>query len=351
MLKTVWIDVLTPKQALLLGTIAKRLTAIGFNVVLTTRRYDYTEAILRNLNLSFLSVGDYGEDLIQKLIKELDRAKKFVEILGDGFDLLIAYPNPGAARVAFGLGKQYIALTDSPHSEIVSRLSLPLASHVIVSSCIPRDSIEVFIYKKRCKIVQFNGVDEVEWLKDSTPDPNYVKALELEPYSYIVLRPPEVKASYYRYPQAYEVFIKIAEKILEIGLKLVYLPRYANDELAMELSAKPGVLIPPSNIGVVGHNLLYFSAAVITGGATMAREAALLGTTGISLFPEELYVDVCLRGLGLPLYRCRELGECLEILYANLREPEKFKAHAVSILKSLEKPSDALISILKEDAT
>lgn len=346
--KTIWIDVLTPKQAMLLGSIAARLLNKEFNVVVTARDYDYTQAVLKTLGLSFTSIGGYADNLLEKLFSEIERMKGVLEILGDRFDLAIAYPNPVVARTAFGLGKTYIALTDSPHSEIVSRLSLPLAKYVIFSRCIPTTAIEQYVYKRDTLLIQYDGVDEVEWLKDIKPDISYIKSLNLEPYSYIVARPPEVKASYYRYGYVVDIFRHIISKILELELKLVYLPRYREDPLAMDLKSAKNVYIPSTTQGIVGYHVVYYALATVTGGGTLAREAALLGTPGISLFPEELYVDKCLQELGLPIVRCRTSEECLGAIRSSIRNPEEFKSHSQSVLKLLEKPSDALLRILSE---
>jgi predicted glycosyltransferase len=348
MTKKVWIDILTPKQAMLLGSLAIKLMHREFNIIVTTREYDYTQAVLNNLGLKYLSIGRYGNTAIEKLIEEIERIRKIIELLRDSFNVAIAYPNPVVARVAFGLAKPYIALTDSPHSEIVSRLSIPLANYIVFSKCIPESSIEVYAYRKKTKLIQYNGVDEVEWLKDAEPNAKYVKSLGLEPYSYVVARPPEVKASYYRYPEVFEFFKRLIDRVLDLKLKILYLPRYLDDPLIPYLEVRRDVIIPDKTYGVVGYHVVYYASAVITGGGTLAREAALLGTQGISLFPEEMYVDKCVENWGLPLTKCRDINECMRILSNSVREPDKYKPYAKTVLKSLERPSDIVLEVLKE---
>ncbi|MEM2229541.1 MAG: DUF354 domain-containing protein [Ignisphaera sp.] len=347
---SIWLDILTPKQALLLGTLSIRLNKHGFNTIVTTRSYDYTEAVLKNLGISFTSIGGYGEDRYEKLIKEIERMHELLNIVNNRFDLTISYPNPLAARIAFGLGKPYIVLTDSPHSEIPSRLSLPLADYVVFSTCIPRETIEAYVYKNKSKLIQYNGVDEVEWLKDLTPDTYYVRLWELEPYSYAIVRPPEIKASYYRYSDAVELFRNIIKKLLENDLTIVYLPRYREDSVLKSIGHDKRIIIPEFEKGIVGHKLIYYASIVVTGGASLAREAALLGTPGLSLFPEDLYVDKCLQEKMLPLSRCKNIDECLAIITSYLKEPERYKGYALSLLKEFERPSDYVLKIVNEVA-
>lgn len=351
-MRMVWLDALTPKQAMLLGNIALKLLNQGFDVIVTARNYDYTCAVLKNLGIRFIRIGGYSDDLFGKLVEEAHRMLKLLEILNNRFDLAIAYPNPVLARTAFGLGKPYIALTDSPHSEAASRLSLPLARYVIISKCIPVSAIEPYVYKIKTDIIQYTGVDEVEWLKEAKPDLGYVRSLGLEPFNYVVVRPPEIKAAYYRrYTDAIDLFKRIVDKILELGLKLVYIPRYVDDGLANYLSGNENVFIPSTDVGIIGYHVLYYALATITGGGTLARESALLGTPGITFFPEELYVDKCLQELGLPLFRCADVSNCLQMLSTCIRNTEnleRLKQFSISILKTFEKPSDVILRLIRD---
>ncbi len=350
----IWLDVLTPKQAMLFGSMALELMEHGYSITLTARDYDYTFAVLRNLGIRFIPVGRYADIPTDKIVEEAKRIIELVEKI-KYFDVLISYPNPVASRISFGLGKPYIAMTDSPHSEAPSRLSLPLAHIVVFSKCIPEESIKPYIVEGKTKLIQYNGVDEIQWIKNFVPNEKYVKSLGLEPYNYIVLRPPEIKASYYRDRSVIHVFEIIVKKILEMNITIVYLPRYKDDEIAMKYNHNELFIVPQQSVGILGTNLLYFSLAAISGGGTMSREAALVGTLGISLFPEDLYVDICIRNKGLPLKRY-SISECSDIvdriiseIRCIIKEPEKFRSIAKQVVDEMEKPSQTILRLLKEE--
>jgi predicted glycosyltransferase len=76
---------------------------------------------------------------------------------------------------------------------------------------------------------------------------------------------------------------------------IVVLPRYKRQRLAYEKlkSAIGNKLIMPVN-PLHGLTLIKHAVAVISFGATMAREAALLGTVGICAFSQKLYTDTYL---------------------------------------------------------
>ncbi|HDI02282.1 MAG TPA: DUF354 domain-containing protein [Ignisphaera sp.] len=347
-LKKLWIDILTPKQARLLGTIARELMNLGYDVIVTARDYEYTLATLDRIGIPYRAIGGYAENLKDKLVTE---AKRIIDLLTQlpDFDAAIAFPNPVAARISFGLGKPYIALTDSPHSIAPSRLSLPLAQAVVFSICIPRNEIRKFIYREHGVILeQFRGVDEVQWLKEYEPDKQAIKELDLEPYTYVVIRPPEVKASYYRFGDTYSDFRKLISTLLNKDLKILYLPRYSNDPIIKEFSHRKEFVIPSRSLGIEGPSITYYAIAVVTGGGTLAREAALMGTPGISLFPRELYVNKCVKDLGFPLYQMREVDKALTIIDEACKNPDRYREEAERKMHSLETPLNALLRVFKE---
>ncbi len=342
----VWIDVLTPKQAKLFASMARQSSGL-IDPVFTTRRYEYTVAVLRRFGYQPMVFGGYGTDLRSKLVEEFRRGLEVLEKV-PSFDFAMSYPNPLAARVSFGLGKPYIAFTDSPHSVAVSRLSLPLATAVVFSSCIPLSEISKYVYPGT-HLEMYRGVDEVQWLKNFEPSDQVLKELDLEPRTYVVARPPEHRAAYYSHgTERLEIFRSILVEILKRGYTVVYLPRYEDDELPKELQRYGKVVVPSTEQGVDGSNLVYHALAVITGGGSMAREAALLGTLGITLYPNELYVDRCIENWGLPHRRVHDVSTCLQAIEEFARDPDRYRATARSLRQSLETPLDGLKRVLHE---
>ncbi len=335
-------DALTPKQALLATSIAKVLLSRGYNVLLTVRDYDYTVRVAEEHGFKPVIVGGYGGSrLVGKLVADLERAKNLVNIIErESPNVLIAYPSPSASRVAFGLKIPYIALTDSPHSVPASRLTLPLADTVLFSYCIPRESIEAYTYSQT-QLIQYNGFDELEWIKTEKPDIRVIEKLGLREKEYVVVRLEERYASYYPRDQAVRVS-EIVEK-LSREITVVALPRYGDQWNELKEIENVIVLSDP----VHGVSLEYYAVAVVSGGGTMTREAALLGVPGINLFPRRLIVDECVMRLGFPLYKARGVDEALDILRDIIRDPDKYRVNTKSLIDSMEKPSDVLIDLIE----
>ncbi len=339
----VWLDALTPKQALLAVSLARVLEEKGYNVLLTVRDYDYTVRVAEIHGYKPVIVGSYGGGrLVGKLVADVERMRKLIELVEDeDIDVLVAYPNPSASRVAFGLGIPYIALTDSPHSVIASRLSLPLASYVVFSWCIPRSSIEAYAYPET-RLVQYNGFDELEWIKREKPRREVIEELGLREKEYVIVRLEERLAAYYPKDKG----VHVSELVLRLSrhVKVVALPRYNEQWSELEEQRNVIVLQEP----VHGVSLEYYAVAVVTGGGTMAREAALLGVPGVNLFPGKLYVDECVRRLGLPLFKAYSVDEAEKLLLEIIRDPDKYRVDAEKITCGLEKPSDKILLLLEE---
>lgn len=339
----IWLDALTPKQALLAASLAKVLTSKGYNVLLTARDYDYTVRVAEKHGFKPVIVGGYGGSrLIGKLVADLERAKNLINIIEhESPNVLIAYPNPSASRIAFGLKIPYIALTDSPHSVPVSRLSLPLADTIIFSHCIPRESIEIYTYS-RTHLIQYNGFDELEWIKTDKPDIRVIESLGLREKEYIVVRLEERYAAYY--PKEHAIRVSDIVEKLAGKTNIVALPRYGDQWEELKEIKNVIVLSDP----VHGVSLEYYAAAVVSGGGTMTREAALLGVPSVNLFPQKLIVDECVIRLGFPLYKAQSVSEALDVLNNILKDPDKYRVNTRSLVDSLEKPSDILIELLEK---
>lgn len=331
----------------MLGTLARELTDRGFEVLVTCREYEYACKVLDSLGVPHLPVGRYSEGGPPSKVREdgLRVAALVDAVSGFSPDYLVAYPNPSAARVAFGVGTKYIAITDSPHAVMPSRLSLPLADLVVFSECIPVDEMRAYVSERFTKLITYRGVDEAGWIKRLEPREDDVRSLGLEPWSYVVFRPAEELATYYRglsIPPAPEV-LRILNRL---GYDVVLLPRYSSH---VELK-REGVIVLES--GFVGPSLTYYARLVVTGGASIAREAALLGTPSITYTPLDLHVNSCVEEWGFPLRRARSLPEVERLARELAGSSESYDRKLCSgRARSLEDPLTVVVRAIAEDSS
>ncbi|MCS7106948.1 MAG: DUF354 domain-containing protein [Acidilobaceae archaeon] len=330
----VWLDASTAKRALLSAFIARHLREAGYNTIITARGYDYAVKILEFLDETYLPTGVHGGGTLRgKLLADLGRAIDIDVVVEEWSPkVLISYPSPPAARVAFGRGIPYIALGDTPHGEAMNRLSYPLASVAIFSDFVVNE-MERFLLKGFTAVETFRGVDELVYVKAYVPREEGVRALGLEPYSYMVFRPEEFKAHYYE-QISQSLILRLARRAAERGVKPVIIPRYK--EHLEEAKRIEGALVLEKPF--LGLDLEFFSMAVFTGGISMAREAALLGVPGISVFREVISIDKALISMGFPLRYVKGYEEGEQILMNIARDPDGFRVDTGKLLQSLESP-------------
>ncbi|MCD6324074.1 MAG: DUF354 domain-containing protein [Desulfurococcales archaeon] len=345
----VWLDSQTSKQSTLLGFLAKELNRHGFETIITCRDYEFTAEAFKVLGLEPEVVGHYSEgDAWDKVLADVHRIKAFIDLLRHRKpDILVSYPNPAAARVAFGVGIKYLALTDSPHSSLPSRLSLPLADEVIFSEAIPTKEIKKYVTDSLTRLSTFRGVDELVWILRRRPIRKYVEGLGLKPGKYVVVRPHEEKATYYR---GLNVAVDIESLIKQLsyeGYLSVILPRYRSHELLVRKLVKEGLKVIALHKGFDGLSLSFYAKAVITGGATMAREAALLMTPGITYFPLELHVNEYVAMKGYPLHKVSTTQEILDVIRNAEGKHPPYEEVREKLLRDFEDPLPRIISAIK----
>ncbi len=286
-------DALTPKQA----RIAALLKREGLDLIITCREYYHVRDMLELYSVNYICIGKYGETPYEKLVEGLRRQLELVELM-KSLDGVLSFPSPDAVRTAFGLGKKSVVLNDTPHAFHVNSLTIPLSEYLIAPAAIPLEAWRPYCPKR---IETFDGLFEYMWISRHKPNIGTIRRLGLEPGRYVVFRPEEAKAAYYRWDNS-ELRRKLVDVVRELGYVVVNVPRYDDQviEGAVNLTR------------AVDHlDLAYYAAAVITGGMTMATEAALMGTPALSYFPERLYIDTYLITKGAPLYRCARFDECV----------------------------------------
>lgn len=334
----VWIDALTPKQLLLGYGILVELSKKNFSHVLTTRKGSYVDYITRRLGIKPLVVGEYGKTLAEKLLRDLERSRELAtvrDVVETG--VLVSYPSPSAVRTAFGLSKKIIILTDTPHATHAHRLTVPLADVVVSSSFMEPGELDKYTLRYFTRTLTFAGVDELAWINRIKPNAKIAGELGLEE-EYIIARPPERYASYFPEYGGNLDFRMLVQELSKYH-QVVIIPRY-DDDIKVYKGIK-NVLIVESTLTL---DLLPKAKLVVTGGATMAREAALLGVPSIYTFYTEMSVNKRLRELGFPIFHARTLENALR-LARSLVERE-VKHNVEKLRKKLEDPVPLVVKLV-----
>ncbi|MEM1553310.1 MAG: DUF354 domain-containing protein [Thermoproteota archaeon] len=296
--KTVMIDVLTPKQALLFGKVNEKLSK-KCKTIIVSRKYIELTNIFKLSRIEPVTVGEHGgRDLYNKLILSLKRTIKLSDLMKKlSPELVLSFSSPEAARAAFGLNIPHISVNDSPHSTYVAKLTIPLSKKLLTPKIVGKNAwIKYGISPK--DIVTYNSLDPVAWLRDFIPNRSILKKYGLSEGEYIVYRPEEYKASYLRngaltVKMIHRVYSK--EKYLK-RLKLVIVPRYEKKTYRNIFRNVDVVIL---DHGEDTRSILFYSKCFIGAGGTMNAEATLLGVPTASLYPSSTIVEEFLVKKGL----------------------------------------------------
>ena len=324
----IWFDALTPKHILLAYALRNFLNqqAFPFKLYLTSRPYDYNIKMLDKLMLEGYICGGHGKTLSEKLEIFFTRGIELYRLISKvDPNLLISFSSPEAVRIAFGLKIPAITLNDSPHSKAVARLTFSLSDYVIIPEAFPL-RMALRLGMPKYGFIAYHGVDEVAWIKHVFLRKEQVRRKNVKENGSItiVFRPEEHEASYYPKGRVLD-YIRILKVLDEfsrkykVKMKIYVLPRYENQlthlkKISIKLK-NIEIIIPETRALILAEFIVKESPnLIITGGATMAREAALLGIPSICYFPHVIYVNEWLRKQGYPLFHVRTLSEFNRVL-------------------------------------
>jgi hypothetical protein len=264
------IDIGHPAHVHYFKNMVKALEIKGFSFHFTLRERDSTVALMDKYSFSYTKRGKGGKNIITKLLampimdfKVLMAALKFKP------DMFVSFASPYAAQVACLLRKPHITFDDTEHAVFAHKLYRPFSSVVL--------SPQSYFKPIEKKQILFDSFMELCYLhpKYFTPGESVISELGLiKDEKYCILRFVSWDANH-----------DVGQKGLDFSskIKLVKeLSKHCKVFISSE-SALPKDLeeyryrLHPSRL----HDALSFASLYIGEGATMASEAAMLGTPSI----------------------------------------------------------------------
>lgn len=317
----IWIDITNSPHVLFFREFIKR-----HNPLVTTRKFGPLTDLLDRENIKYISVGRHGgRDPKSKLMESAGRILELGKSISSyDIDVAISKHSVELPRVSFGLGIPCIHILDNEYAEHQNRLTLPLASKIIV----PETLDEAVIIKQgatREKITKFRGVCEYVHVK-GFKETKAIRDLGFE--DYVLVRPEPYMASYFGIEGATQ---KMITAVKDLGLNVVVIPRGKE---------KFDNAVMVENVDSL--SLIYRAKAFLGGGGTMNRESALLGTPAISFYPQELLgVDRFLIEKGL-MFHAPSVSEVSKILPEVIDKKAELKKRAKRIMKAMEDPFEVI---------
>jgi len=351
-------DSCTTKQSRIACSLTLEFDKLGYDYFITARDIDYNYSYLKNVfKIKFYPVGKLGYTLEEKLLNYAIRVKKLTDIIlkKEGKpDVFISQASPGGTRVAFGLKIPIITFDNSPHAIPVWRLTFPLTTYAILPTSIPKEKALKWGVKPE-NLYTYNGVDELAWTRNAKINQDVLKELGLEKDDHFcVFRPDEARSSYFmdnpdldpRLPVNALIVKRVIEEFPEH--KIIVFPRYKEQAKYFRENWGKKIIIPKKAVDSI--SLMKFADVVVSGGGTMTREAALLGTPAVNCVQLDLLdPDRFLQQYNLPLFYERNIPKAAELTVKILRNVDNYRIKDTSkILEKMESLNDIILQILKE---
>ena len=294
-------------------------------MVLTTRDHPDTINVAKILGEPFEIVGRYDPtSLATRFGASIKRELCFYEMFKDDVpDLAVSHGSVELCRTAFGFGVTNICTGDTTYTK-ANWLIIPLADVLVTSKAIPKSAYQRYGVKR---LVQYDGVDEVAWVRHATPDS------EKYEHPLIVVRQSEFKASYMN---GKDVMVDIAKKLTSLG-NVLFLQRYRRGKI--EGLTVPGEFV--DSLSLVREADLFVGV-----GGTIAREAALQGTPSI-VIPSLgwSYVNDYVFKKGFPLFKVKPSD-----VFKYARKYLGRRINVSKMLAKLENPVDVIARLIEESS-
>jgi predicted glycosyltransferase len=282
----IWIDLDNSPHAHFFPPIIRRLEEAGYDVLLTARRFGQVEEIAQSHGLDYVVIGRHRTPHFF-----LTRAAATVV---RGLRLsLFARKNRPAIAVNHGSRAQVLAawllripvMAIYDYEFVYSELFSRMATKLLLPETIPSLTLERLNVNMK-KVIRYPGFKENVYLSGWHDSPAVMDELKLDPGRLIITVRPPATWAHYQNPFSDVLFRALVERLRgDHDSQVIVLPR--TQEQGEKLKSSYGMRSAPFQVSersVDALSLMALSDAVLSGGGTMAREAAIIGTPAYSLF-------------------------------------------------------------------
>ncbi|UYP47329.1 hypothetical protein NEF87_003614 [Candidatus Lokiarchaeum ossiferum] len=325
--KKIWIDVEEPKTGIMFKSLFQKFLDAGAELLITARDFDSTHKIMDDVGIKYIKVGKHGgADIQEKLKTYIDRlADLFPIITKENPDFLVTFGSVEGTRIAYGLQIPSIGFSDEPRSVHVSKLYFPYIGMLITPDCIPIEQYNA-LHATNDRIIRYNGIDEVAWLRHYQPNPDILNKFNVEPGKFVLMRSEPTFACYFVDKlQPDETFIaKYFPKMFKACPDQTYFLLVRTEGQERWLKEQLKEYLPNEKIRITRYlpnivDLCFYASIVVSGGGTIVRESAMLNVPSIEYFPgESAPQEIWLIENGFPMEHLREtdqiISRCIELI-------------------------------------
>lgn len=323
----IWVDLTNSPHALFFENFIKK-----HDCVVTTREFGPLTKLLDQRDIDYNVIGKHGgESPRAKLVESAKRTWDLAKFIDNkNIDVAVSKHSVELPRVAFGLKIPCIHVLDNEFAEHQNRLTLPIVNKIIVPEGVDK-SVIIGQGAREEHLRTFNGVCEYVHVKNFNPK-SRDWGLDLD--DYVIIRPEPYMAAYFGSETAAQ---DVIDDVRNLGLEVVVLPRG-------DVEFKNAVSL--ENIDSL--SLIYNAKAMLSGGGTMNRESALLGTPTISFYSQELLgVDRYLIEKGL-MSHASSVNDVTKTLENVIDAKMEFRIMAKTAIDEMDDPFEIIENQISE---
>jgi predicted glycosyltransferase len=279
----IWIDLANSPHPLLFAPVARAFERNGHDVLVTSRDNAQTVPLAQARWPNVEVIGGASPKAKPAKLAQIGRRAHDLRRWAERRRPDVALSHNSYAQVAAARSLRIPAVTMMDfEGQPANHVAFRLANVVLLPAVLPLESVR-WQGATACKVIRYPGLKEELYVGDFEPNPAVVPSLGIDPRPSVVIvaRTPPSRAVYYHSGGASFVSALRAACARE-DLVCVVLPRYPEEAAAIE-----GLGIRNCRVAtrvVDSRSLLYAADAMLGGGGTMTREAALMGIPTWSLF-------------------------------------------------------------------
>jgi hypothetical protein len=296
----IWIDLVNSPHIPFFMPIIQRLKAQNHTVYISYRDFAQTAPLVIKYQLQADLVGDHkGKNKFSKVVNLVTRTKQLINYAkGKNIDLAISHNSYFQIMAAKYLKIPSLTSMDF-EGQPANHLAFRLASLVSVPQAFPQQALKKFGAKN---VVKYQGFKENICLADFSYQADYLEQIKAAfkltaddiAKPLVVVRPPPTLALYHNGDES--LFDAFLQKVAQENVTVLVLPR-VKEQQAQIAKTFPQFFFSEQVLD--GLQLVANVDAVVSGGGSMNREAACLGTPAISFFSGKLpAVDQTLQQQG-----------------------------------------------------
>jgi predicted glycosyltransferase len=280
----IWFDLDNSPHVPLFKPVINELKNRNIESIISAREYAQTIDLLELWNIKYTLIGKHaGKNKFNKIINLFGRANNLRNFIRKKkINLAVSHGSRTQVLASRISGIKSVVMMDYEYTE--NRIFNYLSNYILMPAVFTENRLKDAGINIK-KIIKYNGLKEEIYLKYFEPDSNFRCNNGFSDKDIIiVIRPPAFLSNYHHEKSEKILYTAINHLSSFKDVKIVLLFRTEADKSSILKYTEKKENIKFLNNTVDGLQLLFASDITLSGGGTMNRESALLGTDTYSFF-------------------------------------------------------------------